>query len=55
VVPRAVPIVEAMSALVIIDALIIAQNAKETAKSLLPPPLRSFFSFSFSLFVVMVL
>jgi chorismate synthase len=36
VVPRAVPIVEAMSALVIIDALM-AQNARETAKSLLPP------------------
>ncbi|KAN0085387.1 Chorismate synthase [Elaphomyces granulatus] len=38
VVPRAVPIVEAMSALVIIDALM-AQNARETAKRLLPPPL----------------
>lgn len=36
VVPRAVPIVEAMSALVIIDALM-AQNARETARSLLPP------------------
>ncbi|KAL2223330.1 chorismate synthase [Thermoascus aurantiacus ATCC 26904] len=36
VVPRAVPIVEAMSALVIIDALM-AQNAREAAKSRLPP------------------
>lgn len=36
VVPRAVPIVEAMSALVIIDALM-AQNAREAAKNLLPP------------------
>ncbi|PGH27537.1 chorismate synthase [Polytolypa hystricis UAMH7299] len=36
VVPRAVPIVEAMSALVVIDALM-AQNARETAKNLLPP------------------
>ncbi|KAI1923392.1 bifunctional chorismate synthase/riboflavin reductase [NAD(P)H] aro2 [Ophidiomyces ophidiicola] len=36
VVPRAVPIVEAMAALVIIDALM-AQNARETAKNLLPP------------------
>ncbi|EEH21922.1 chorismate synthase [Paracoccidioides brasiliensis Pb03] len=36
VVPRAVPIVEAMAALVITDALM-AQNARETAKNLLPP------------------
>jgi chorismate synthase len=36
VVPRAIPIVEAMSALVIIDALM-AQNAREMAKLLLPP------------------
>lgn len=36
VVPRAVPIVEAMAALVIIDA-VMAQNARETAKNLLPP------------------
>jgi len=36
VVPRAVPIVEAMSALVIIDALI-AQKAREASRSLLPP------------------
>ena len=36
VVPRAVPIVEAMAALVVIDALM-AQNARETAKNLLPP------------------
>jgi chorismate synthase len=36
VVPRAVPIVEAMSALVVIDALM-AQQARETARSLLPP------------------
>ncbi|EAS33006.1 chorismate synthase [Coccidioides immitis RS] len=35
VVPRAVPIVESMAALVIIDALM-AQNARETAKNLLP-------------------
>ncbi|EEP77085.1 chorismate synthase [Uncinocarpus reesii 1704] len=35
VVPRAVPIVEAMAALVIVDALM-AQNARETAKNLLP-------------------
>lgn len=35
VVPRAVPIVEAMSALVVIDALM-AQQARETARSLLP-------------------
>lgn len=36
VVPRAVPIVEAMAALVIIDSLM-AQQAREMAKSLLPP------------------
>ncbi|OAX83389.1 chorismate synthase [Emergomyces africanus] len=36
VVPRAVPIVEAMAALVVIDALM-AQNAREAAKNLLPP------------------
>ncbi|PGG96603.1 chorismate synthase [Helicocarpus griseus UAMH5409] len=36
VVPRAVPIVEAMASLVVIDALM-AQNARETAKNLLPP------------------
>ncbi|KAL5337022.1 chorismate synthase [Aspergillus crustosus] len=36
VVPRAVPIVEAMSSLVVIDALL-AQYARESAKSLLPP------------------
>lgn len=36
VVPRAVPIVEGMSALVIMDALL-AQQARETARSLLPP------------------
>jgi len=36
VVPRAVPIVEAMAALVVIDSLM-AQNARETARSLLPP------------------
>lgn len=35
VVPRAVPIVESMAALVVIDALM-AQNARETAKNLLP-------------------
>ena len=35
VLPRAVPIVEAMAALVVIDALM-AQNARETARSLLP-------------------
>jgi chorismate synthase len=35
VVPRAVPIVEAMAALVLIDALM-AQNARESARSLLP-------------------
>ncbi|KAI9852860.1 MAG: bifunctional chorismate synthase/riboflavin reductase [NAD(P)H] aro2 [Thelocarpon superellum] len=36
VVPRAVPIVEAMAALVVMDALL-AQQARETARSLLPP------------------
>ncbi|ETI22017.1 chorismate synthase [Cladophialophora carrionii CBS 160.54] len=36
VVPRAVPIVEAMSALVLMDALL-AQQARETARALLPP------------------
>ncbi|KAF2801138.1 chorismate synthase-like protein [Melanomma pulvis-pyrius CBS 109.77] len=36
VVPRAVPIVEAMAALVIIDA-IMAQHARQSARSLLPP------------------
>ena len=36
VVPRAVPIVEAMAALVVIDALM-AQNARESSRSLLPP------------------
>ncbi|KAH8883030.1 chorismate synthase [Thozetella sp. PMI_491] len=36
VVPRAVPIVEAMAALVIMDATL-AQQARHTAKSLLPP------------------
>ncbi|KAL5365543.1 chorismate synthase activity protein [Aspergillus floccosus] len=36
VVPRAVPIVESMSALVIMDALM-AQYARESAKTLLPP------------------
>lgn len=36
VVPRAVPIVEAMSSLVIMDALM-AQYARESAKNLLPP------------------
>ena len=36
VVPRAVPIVEAMSALVLMDALL-AQQARETSRSLLPP------------------
>lgn len=35
VVPRAVPIVEAMSSLVVIDALM-AQNAREASRSLLP-------------------
>lgn len=36
VVPRAVPIVEAMASLVIMDA-VLAQQARHTAKSLLPP------------------
>ncbi|KAK5019504.1 bifunctional chorismate synthase/riboflavin reductase [NAD(P)H] aro2 [Cryomyces antarcticus] len=36
VVPRAVPIVEAMAALVIVDALL-AQQARQSARSLLPP------------------
>lgn len=36
VVPRAIPIVEAMSALVIMDALM-AQNARQATRSLLPP------------------
>ncbi|KAI9778648.1 MAG: bifunctional chorismate synthase/riboflavin reductase [NAD(P)H] aro2 [Candelina submexicana] len=36
VVPRAVPIVEAMAALVVMDALL-AQQARQTARSLLPP------------------
>jgi chorismate synthase len=36
VVPRAVPIVEAMAALVIIDSLM-AQQARQTSRSLLPP------------------
>lgn len=36
VVPRAVPIVEAMAALVIMDA-VLAQKARESARSLLPP------------------
>lgn len=36
VVPRAVPIVEAMAALVVIDQLLI-QNSRKTAASLLPP------------------
>ncbi|KAH8152975.1 uncharacterized protein LAJ45_03202 [Morchella importuna] len=36
VVPRAVPIVEAMAALVIMDAVMI-QQARETSRSLLPP------------------
>ncbi|OKL58939.1 Chorismate synthase [Talaromyces atroroseus] len=36
VVPRAVPIVEAMSALVIMDALL-AQKSREAARNLLPP------------------
>jgi chorismate synthase len=36
VVPRAIPIVEAMAALVVIDALL-AQQARQTARSLLPP------------------
>ncbi|KAK3387300.1 chorismate synthase [Podospora didyma] len=36
VVPRAIPIVEAMAALVVMDALL-AQQSRHTAKSLLPP------------------
>lgn len=36
VVPRAVPIVESMASLVIMDALL-AQNARQAARSLLPP------------------
>lgn len=36
VVPRAVPIVEAMAALVVMDALL-AQKARESSRSLLPP------------------
>lgn len=36
VVPRAVPIVEAMAALVIMDA-VLAQHARQSARSLLPP------------------
>ncbi|KAI9801405.1 MAG: bifunctional chorismate synthase/riboflavin reductase [NAD(P)H] aro2 [Sarcosagium campestre] len=36
VVPRAVPIVEAMAALVVMDALLV-QNARQAARSLLPP------------------
>lgn len=36
VVPRAIPIVEAMAALVIMDALL-AQSARQAARSLLPP------------------
>lgn len=36
VVPRAVPIVEAMAALVVMDALL-CQNARSTAAALLPP------------------
>jgi chorismate synthase len=36
VTPRAVPIVEAMSALVVMDALM-AQYARESAKNMLPP------------------
>lgn len=36
VVPRAVPIVEAMAAIVVMDQLLI-QNARKTAASLLPP------------------
>jgi len=36
VIPRAVPIVEAMASLVIIDSLM-AQQARQTARSLLPP------------------
>lgn len=36
VIPRAIPIVEAMAALVVIDMLL-AQQARQTARSLLPP------------------
>ena len=36
VVPRAIPIVEAMAALVIMDA-VLAQNARQASRSLLPP------------------
>lgn len=36
VVPRAVPIVEAMAALVVMDALL-AQHARQSARSMLPP------------------
>jgi chorismate synthase len=36
VVPRAVPIVEAMASLVVMDQILI-QNARNTAASLLPP------------------
>jgi chorismate synthase len=36
VVPRAVPIVESMAAIVVMDQLLI-QNARKTAASLLPP------------------
>lgn len=36
VVPRAVPIVEAMASLVVMDALM-AQHARQSARSLLPP------------------
>ncbi|KFY20715.1 hypothetical protein V491_03483, partial [Pseudogymnoascus sp. VKM F-3775] len=36
VVPRAVPIVEAMASLVVIDALM-AQQARQASRSLLPP------------------
>lgn len=36
VVPRAVPIVESMAAIVVMDQLLI-QNARRTASSLLPP------------------
>ena len=36
VIPRAVPIVESMAALVIMDA-VLAQSARQSARSLLPP------------------
>lgn len=36
VIPRAVPIVESMAALVIMDALL-AQSARQSARALLPP------------------